>query len=96
MFQMSVDSESGENVDEAEVESTENDCFVRQDSLSSEGRGEYNRSASEEIRRTWTNSFRRRTNTVRKLLRKEFRIIFLIDIHVSLTRASYIKHILDQ
>ena len=69
MFQMSIDSESGENVDEAEAESTENDSFIREDSLSSEGRGEFNRSASEELRRTWTNSFRRRTNTVRKLLR---------------------------
>ena len=69
MFQMSIDSESGENVDEAEAESTENDSFIREDILSSEGRGEYNRSASEELRRTWTNSFRRRTNTVRKLLR---------------------------
>ena len=69
MFRMSRDSEGGENGDEAEAESTENDSFIREDSLSSEGRGEYNRSASEEIRRTWTNSFRRRTNTVRKLLR---------------------------
>ena len=70
MFQMS-DTESGENEIVDEAESTKDDSFVRQDSfnLDEEVRVDYSRSVSDESRRTWTNSFRRRTNTVRKLMR---------------------------
>ena len=69
MFHMSIDSESGENVIVAE--SAEEDSLARQDSFNvdEEARVDYSRSVSDEFRRTWTNSFRRRTNTVRKLLR---------------------------
>ena len=71
MFQMSVDSESGENEITDEADSTMDDSLVRPDSfnLDEEVRVEYSRSESDEFRRTWTNSFRRRTNTVRKLIR---------------------------
>ena len=71
MFQMSVDSESGENEITDEADSTMDDSLVRPDSfnLDEEVRVEYSRSESDESRRTWTNSFRRRTNTVRKLIR---------------------------
>ena len=71
MFQMSMDSESGENEITDEADSIKDDSLVRQDSfnLDEEVRVEYSRSESDEFRRTWTNSFRRRTNTVRKLIR---------------------------
>ena len=71
MFQMSVDSESGECEIIDEAESIKDDSLVRPDSfnLDEEVRVEYSRSESDESRRTWTNSFRRRTNTVRKLIR---------------------------
>ena len=54
-----------------EAESAEDDSLARQDSFNvdEEARVDYSRSVSDEYRRTWTNSFRRRTNTVRKLLR---------------------------
>ena len=69
MFQM--DSEKAENEIMDEAESTKDDSFNRQDSfnLDEEVRVDYSRSVSDESRRTWTNSFRRRTNTVRKLMR---------------------------
>ena len=68
---MSVDSESGECEIIDEAESIKDDSLVRPDSfnLDEEVRVEYSRSESDESRRTWTNSFRRRTNTVRKLIR---------------------------
>ena len=71
MFQMSMDSESGENEITDEADSIKDDSLVRPDSfnLDEEVRVEYSRSESDEFRRTWTNSFRRRTNTVRKLIR---------------------------
>lgn len=71
MFQMTMDSESVENEMKDEAESTTDDSFVRQDSfnLDEEVRVDYSRSVSDEFRQTWTNSFRRRTNTVRKLIR---------------------------
>ena len=71
MFHMSIDSENGENVNVEEAESAEDDSLARQDSFNvdAETRVDYSRSVSDEYRRTWTNSFRRRTNTVRKLLR---------------------------
>ena len=71
MFQMSVDSESGENEITDEADSTMDDSLVRPDSfnLEEEVKVDYSRSESDESRRTWTNSFRRRTNTVRKLIR---------------------------
>ena len=71
MFQMSVVSESGECDIIDEAESIKDDSLVRPDSfnLDEEVRVEYSRSESDESRRTWTNSFRRRTNTVRKLIR---------------------------
>ena len=71
MFHMSIDSGNGEKVNMEEAESTEDDSLARQDSFNvdEEARVDYSRSVSDEYRRTWTNSFRRRTNTVRKLLR---------------------------
>ena len=68
---MSIESEGEENVNNEEAEAIEDDSFDRQDSLlvDVERRGEYTRSVSDEFRQTWTNSFRRRTNTFRKLLR---------------------------
>ena len=71
MFHMSIDSGNGQNVNVEEAESTEDDSLARQDSFNvdEDARVDYSRSVSDEYRRTWTNSFRRRTNTVRKLLR---------------------------
>ena len=71
MFHMSIDSGNGEKVNMEEAESTEDDSLARQDSFNvdEDARVDYSRSVSDEYRRTWTNSFRRRTNTVRKLLR---------------------------
>ena len=71
MFHMSIDSGNGEKVNMEEAESTEDDSLARQDSFNvdEEARVDYSRSVSDDYRRTWTNSFRRRTNTVRKLLR---------------------------
>ena len=68
---MSIESGNGENVNMEEAESAEDDSLARQDSFNvdEEARVDYSRSVSDEYRRTWTNSFRRRTNTVRKLLR---------------------------
>ena len=71
MFHLSIDT-AGEYADNGRVEDHEvNETnLLRQETTDDEEeRPDYGRSVSDEFRMTWTNSFRRRTKTFRKLLR---------------------------